>query len=877
MASKKKSTTIDFPFNDYLYDFLKKEQKKVYHSFYPLTKKFLDFNNPQKNANAYLRQPQFDALEVYVFLKEFAGNRRLYEIFEEWYNRTGIFEGRQFAGRDRYGQRTLFGVEEDNQEASKDTFQQVFERIKAAGQKYPNYIFALTMGLGKTVLMATSIFYEFLLANKYPKDLKYCHNALIFAPDKTVLESLREIIDFDKSKIIPPEYINWLDTNLKFHFLEENGDTLNTLDGSMFNVIISNTQKIILKKNRKNKTAIQTLFGAEPKKYHLVSAFSDLAQQAGVEDIDNEIDLITNQRFAKLLRLKQLGVYVDEAHHIFGTALADALMDTKKASSLRVTINELAENLKVLGSRLVACYNYTGTPYVGKQLLPEVVYAYGLKAAIDNRYLKKVRIKGYANIKKQTKTFCRIAITEFWEKNGQRRVEGLLPKLAFFASSIEELQNELKPAIEEVLAELNIPASKILVNVGDSKITKADDLREFKQLDWPSSEKQFILLVGKGKEGWNCRSLFGVALHRQPKSKVFVLQATMRCLRQIGDKQTQETGLVFLSDENVKILNDELQDNYRITVDGLNNSGDNDKLEVEIRIVPPPVVIKIKRTKKLYRTVEKKLVDKINFKLKEVDIDKYKIMESERKLDDLSKHLTSDKDVTKYKDKQYFSEMLLTAEIARYLNISPILVKNILINSTEGITQICREVNQYNELLYDVIIPKLFEALFEIEEYEKQEEVELNLVKNPSEGYYRFLCKKDFLASLSDPTFSIYKDKSFHLDNYCFDSRPELNYFYHKLKNDDNIDKIWFTGMLTHGQTEFIVNYIDPETHCVRSYYPDFLLKMKNGTYSIVEIKGDNKIDDAVVQAKADYAEQMASASHMTYQIIKSSEIKLIL
>lgn len=91
--------------------------------------------------------------------------------------------------------------------------------------------------------------------------------------------------------------------------------------------------------------------------------------------------------------------------------------------------------------------------------------------------------------------------------------------------------------IEQVLGELNIPTSKILVNVGDDKITSNDDLREFKNLDTPSSNKQFILLVNKGKEGWNCRSLFSVALHREPKSKVFVLQATMRCLRQIGDYQ----------------------------------------------------------------------------------------------------------------------------------------------------------------------------------------------------------------------------------------------------------------------------------------------------------------------------------------------------
>ena len=42
-------------------------------------------------------------------------------------------------------------------------------------------------------------------------------------------------------------------------------------------------------------------------------------------------------------------------------------------------------------------------------------------------------------------------------------------KWHFFAASIAELQNELKPLVEEVLAELDIPLNKILVNVGDPK------------------------------------------------------------------------------------------------------------------------------------------------------------------------------------------------------------------------------------------------------------------------------------------------------------------------------------------------------------------------------------------------------------------------
>lgn len=40
----------------------------------------------------------------------------------------------------------------------------------------------------------------------------------------------------------------------------------------------------------------------------------------------------------------------------------------------------------------------------------------------------------------------------------------------------------------------------------------------------------------------------------------------------------------------------------------------------------------------------------------------------------------------------------------------------------------------------------------------------------------------------------------------------------------------------------------------------------------IVEIKNDSQIEDAVVQAKKDFAQQIAVASGMEYQIIKSSD-----
>lgn len=866
-TARQRKQEVDFPFYTYLNLFLNQERKKIYSSYTPLSKKFLNFNNPE-NATAFLRKPQFEALEMYVFLKEFCNNSFLSQIFNDWYKAQGVFSAREFVGvNQRTGQTSIFGPG-NLQESDEQLFSDVYAQIEKFRQSYPNYIFALTMGLGKTVLMATSIFYEFLLANKYPKDERYCHNALVFAPDKTVLQSLKEIETFDKSKVVPAEYVNWLETNLKFFFLDETGDALNAIENSKYNIIISNTQKIILKKQNKETSPSNLLFADTSKIYKASALNKDFLDLYGF-DVNTDQDLLTNQRFEKLRRLKQLGIYVDEAHHVFGNALADDLVATKKTTSLRLTINQLAQNLDAMGSKVVGCYNYTGTPYVGSRLLPEVVYAYGLRDAINNTYLKKVEIRGYENIKDQTIAFVRLAITEFWKEQNGKRYENMLPKIAFFASTIEELQKELRPALEKVLAELNIPTDKILVNVGDSSITTNDDRREFRNLDTPGSNKQFILLVNKGKEGWNCRSLFGVALHREPNSKIFVLQATMRCLRFIGE--TQETGQVFLSDENIKILDAELQENFKLSIDDLSNSGDKSEI-LEVRLVPPPVKIKLKKVRKLHQLKEKKINSSIDLELDKADVEQYKIIGSRRSIYDVSKRISADEDYSEYKDKRDFSALTLVAEIARYLNLSPIRIKHILSSTKQGIDEILKFVNEFNELVYDWIVPKLFNELYELEAFEKLDEVEIELIKEPKDGdCYRVKVKPHLLASISDPRYSSFQSKSFHLDNYGFDSTPENNLFW-TLLHDEKIDKVWFTGMLTHGQTEFYINYIDPISHTVRSYYPDFLALLKDGTYVIVEVKGDNMIEDDIVKAKAEYAHQLAVASKMTYQIIKGSD-----
>jgi hypothetical protein len=861
VAKAASGTAAEFPFYQYLRVFHDQNRGLIRRRYKKLTLKFLDFNDPG-NANVFLRRPQYEALEMYIFLKEFCANRQLAQLFDDWYHEKNGFEGR---GRMSIGGTGQLGIFE---ELTAEAYKDAFKTLKKFGQIYPNFIYALTMGLGKTVLMATSIFYEFLLANKFPQDPLYCHNALVFAPDKTVLQSLREIQTFDKSKVVPPEYVNWLDTNLKFHFLDDTGLSLNVIDQSKYNIIISNTQKIILKKQHKEKTAGQQLFTSEGDAYKsksITTGFDDLYQLES--EIENEGDLLQNQRFAKLTRMEQLGIYVDEAHHIFGAKLGKDMGLQQAATSLRMTINELAAHLKEAGTRVVACYNYTGTPYVDNRLLPEVVYSYGLKDAIDKRYLKRVDPHSFANTKE--KEFLTLAVSDFWKKHGGKTYEGMRPKLAIFATTIEELTQKVRPALEEVLIKLGIPTSSILVNVGDDKLTTNDDLREFIYLDKPESEKQFILLVGKGKEGWNCRSLFGVALHRQPDSRIFVLQATMRCLRSITTEQ--QTGSIYLSAENLTILNDELNKNFRLSVDELKNSGDKG-IPVDVRLIPPPVKIKLQRVSKLQKLVEKKLAKGINLELAAADTERYLLIHKTYKNLDLS-DTPYKEDVSYIREQRQFSEMSLVAEIARYLNKPPLLLQEVLRATVDSVPAILAAVNEFNELLYDHIIPRLFREFYDLQEFKNAEEIEIELVHAPEneDACYRVTGTKDLIANYREKPYAAHASKSFHLDNYCFDSVPEKDFFW-KCLTDGTVDKIWFTGMLTHGQSEFRIAYIDPISNTLRQYYPDFLVLRKDGTYTIVEIKGENMIDDAVVKAKTDYATQLATASGFIYRFIPSKQ-----
>ena len=304
----------------------------------------------------------------------------------------------------------------------------------------------------------------------------------------------------------------------------------------------------------------------------------------------------------------------------------------------------------------------------------------------------------------------------------------------------------------------------------------------------------------------------------------------------------------------------------------------------------------------MHQLLEKQPQNGLSLQLDEADTEKYRL-EYERREGLQTAEPVQTVELTEFKERRDFSQLTLCAEIARYLNRSPLEIEDILANTQEGIKEILESVNTFNELLYDWIIPRLFDALYDLKEFEHHEPEEIELVKTPEDGHYtvsatsRLIAEEsahhepegtpetreseggyhtnrttpNLVAKETDTEWRNYTHKSFHLDTYVFDSLPERRLFWY-LMREEKVKQVYFTGMLTHGQSDFYIQYIDPESHVVRQYYPDFLMQKDDDSWVIVEVKGDNMIDDKIVLAKAAATQQRANASDMSYKIIKGTD-----
>ena len=293
----------------------------------------------------------------------------------------------------------------------------------------------------------------------------------------------------------------------------------------------------------------------------------------------------------------------------------------------------------------------------------------------------------------------------------------------------------------------------------------------------------------------------------------------------------------------------------------------------QVRVLPPPRTITLKRVWHEYTLHEKEYSAPVDFKLTDADLSKYASIMYER--DSLARDTTvKEKNIDYLQENMKYSDFSLAGEVARYLNISCVLAARILREAVDGMDVILDAVNRYNAVLDDYIIPVVFYALFDITSELKTDDRELVLLREPKDaGCYEFSAKDDLVLTDRYPGFTPEQiAKSFHADTYCFDSVPEKECFMQYITSS-KVAEVYFTGMFTSNQGDLSVHYYDPESGRIRQYYPDFLAKMTDSSYQLIEVKGDNKIDDAVVKAKATAAEEMAVASGVKYLMYAGSRI----
>lgn len=739
---------------------------------------------------AYLHEPQMEALETYIYLKEVVGNKTSIELFrslfaddKELLLGLGVSKEKAFdlIGNDAEIERLL--------------------QVAFGTAGYANQVYALTMGSGKTVLMAVMMVYDFVLAFYHPEDGRFAKNALIFAPDTTIIESLKEVKTFDYARVLPREYQNVL-LNIKYHYLESPETPLSPIGN--YNVIVSNSQKIILKTRTTVPNGTKRLFGDQ----------SELEKQE-----------IENARLQALRGLSQLMIFVDEAHHSFGTNLEGALKKTRQ------TIDYLHAN-----TPLVSVVNLTGTPYVKNEMIPDVVYHFGLKAGIESGILKQVRIFDYGDVR--TDKFLEEVLATFIGEYGEKRIEGRLPKLAFYAASIDDLRKDLKPKIEKILTRYGIGLDTIL-----EYHTEAEENRhEFLKLDTGESRKRFVLLVGKGTEGWNCRSLVAVALYKKPKSTILVLQSTTRCLRAIGDNSTKAR--IFLSTENYMILDKELKNNFSASIADI-NAQEQSKVEHTLK-VEKRMAVKVKKVLREIVSLRTEAPHAIKIDFKKFKADEYRVFVREGgiSLSDAGgavykeAELRETREISERGDYTFYE---LVEMVNRYTHLPCLAVSQIIGNSGKTRDEFVRDANNTPALIPFVIQEILKRAYAYEERVDTVEEI-LELTK-----LYPF---KISIESGKNKLV-VYREKEedvghvgklgFHINPYNFDSADERDLFRYLrdiLGESEVVKDIYFTGGATDtSHNDFYFEYWSPERQRIARYFPDFLIETNKGRFLVVEVK----------------------------------------
>ena len=785
------------------------------HADYPVIGESLEWAADPAGAGFRLRAAQVRALETYWYLRLVESTPHVADLYRRVFSRTSdLLAALGLGGVDEVKDYALdYGMEGLLQRVREDDdFVRMF-RLEALREtlslSYPSYILALAMGAGKTALIGAIFATEFAMALEYP-DGPFVQNALIFAPGKTILESLRQLAALPFDRVVPPRLYKPFAASIKLTFTRDGQPDIPVIRGSLFNVVVTNTEKIRIQKESIRKSDLRLQFAAKEDE-----ARSEMA----------------NLRLSAIASLPHLAIFSDEAHHTYGQALDTELKKVRK------TVDYLAANTNV-----VCVVNTTGTPFYQRQPLRDVVVWYGLAEGIRDGVLKEVagNIRAFS-FQGNVEAYLAHVVEDFFQEYG----EVTLPdgKLAIYFPQTDDVE-ALRPVIEMKLAELGLPATLLLEHH-----TRRENKEDFDRFRSRESPHRVALLVDRGVEGWDVPALFACALARRLKSSNnFVLQAASRCLRQVPGNARKAR--IYLSMDNRSILDRQLQETYGETIDGLNHTASRSATET-IRLTKldvPPLVVR-----RVVRTVVRRGGGAGTLTLA-------------RPAAGEEPPLTATA-FTIGEQKATFNVLRQvgdTVEIA-----TPVRSTDLYSAATElagtyrldfwRVYDQVRGLYAPDQEMPVADVPALGRQIEEqLSDYEVREEsvdVALALVK--PEGFRKSqdadgtevytaeisfpVDRRHLLLSMEEMRDRNAAGLGFHYTPYNFDSNPEKSFFETLLEHlnvsPGDVEDIYFTGALTSpDKTDFRVEYkgADDRWHY---YTPDFLIRRKDGRCLVVEIK----------------------------------------
>jgi len=788
------------------------------YAAYPAVAEILEWARDQERGHLrFLREPQFAALATYWYLRLVAGTPHVFDLYTRLYSKqTELLSALGLTSDaimrlvvDEGPEALWTRIRGDDDFVKNHRLESVRETLTLG---YPSYILALAMGAGKTILIGAIVATEFGLAMEYP-DGPFVQNALVFAPGLTIVESLRELVQIPYDRILPPRLHKRFAASVKVTFTRDGERQLPVVGGSLFNVVVTNAEKIRIQKETIRKSDVGSLF--DPKR------------------LDEARAEVANARLEAIASLPNLAVFSDEAHHTYGQSLDTELKKVRK------TVDYLA-----LRTTVKVVVNTTGTPYFRRQPLRDVVIWYGLSQGIRDNILKDLSGNIFAfEFEGDASRYVAHVVEDFFKDYGDVRLpNGAAAKVAIYFPQTDDL-SELRPAVDQALARVGQSPSVCLVNTSDDALTKPADIDAFNRLNDPASPHRVILLVNKGTEGWNCPSLFACALARRLRtSNNFVLQASTRCLRQVPGNTHKAR--VYLSQENQSILDRQLQETYGESIIELNRQV---RETVRARIVLRKLDIPPLLMTKVISRIERRAGSAKPLKLD---------------------RLTTPPDAFIRRTTLTVSDQVSTPRVLVPLGDTVDIETRVVgLDAYAAAVELAGRCGAdlwtvYDELrrLYgpdDVRAGEIPGLALQVEqaagEYERKEErVEFALALVKPEGFTKeaemytaeIAYPKDrehLLLSWETMRHKNPRDLGFHYSPYDFDSNPEKNCFEQLLAelsvSPEDVQDLYFTGALTNpAQTDFFVEYKD-EKGKWRRYTPDFVLRKKDGRVLIIEVK----------------------------------------